>query len=154
MHAGPQTFWNGSPRSHFLSMWTSRLASCCVLDIGGEVRGRILEGRGGEWYGWGGEGKDIGGERRGGEGRGGEGANFTGGILMRELASIQYIHKPSHNVALALETLVLQIQNSEQVKIINSVLWCVLMYCLSGGWHDFMWWQLWTECIWHGLGAY
>ena len=77
-----------------------------------EGRGRILEGRGGIL------------ERRGGEGywRGGEGANFTGGILMRELASIQYIHKPSHNAALALETLVLQIKNSEQVKIINSVL--------------------------------
>ena len=57
----------------------------------GTGRGRILE--------W-----------RGGEGRGGEGANFTGGILMRELASIQYIHKPSHNAALALETFVLQIQ--------------------------------------------
>ena len=54
-------------------------------------------------------------EGRGGEGRGGEGANITGGILMRELASIQYIHKPSHNAALALETLGLQTKNSEQV---------------------------------------
>ena len=41
---------------------------------------------------------------------------------MRVLANIQYIHKPSHNAALAPETLVLQIKNSEQVKIINYVL--------------------------------
>ena len=41
--------------------------------------------------------------------------NFKGGILSRALASIQYIHKPSHNAALALETLVLKIKNSEQV---------------------------------------
>ena len=83
--------------------------------------GRGVEGRGGE--GRGGEGR--GGEGRGGEGRGGKGsegngrewkgANFTGGILMRELASIQYIHKPSHYAVLALETFVLQIKNSEQV---------------------------------------
>ena len=68
---------------------------------GGEGRGGILERRGGEGY-W-----------RGGEGRGG--AHFKGGILIRELASIQYIHKPSHNAALAVETLVLQMKNSEQV---------------------------------------
>ena len=36
---------------------------------------------------------------------------------------------------------------------INSVLWCVVMYCLTGRWNDFMWWQLWTWCIWHVLGA-
>ena len=59
------------------------------------------------------DGKGV--EWRGGEGRGGEGANLTGGILMRELATIQYIHKPSHNAALALDTLVLQMKNSEQV---------------------------------------
>ena len=41
--------------------------------------------------------------------------NFKGGILRRALASIQYIHKPSHNAALAHETLVLQMKNSEQV---------------------------------------
>ena len=41
---------------------------------------------------------------------------------MRVLASIQYTHKPSHNAALALDTLVLQIKHSEQVNIINSVL--------------------------------
>ena len=41
--------------------------------------------------------------------------NFKGGILRRALASIQYIHKPSHNAALALETLVLQMKNSEPV---------------------------------------
>ena len=48
--------------------------------------------------------------------------NFKGGILRRALASIQYIHKPSHNTALALETLVLQMKNSEPVSIINSVM--------------------------------
>ena len=58
-----------------------------------------------------------GGERRGGEGSGGEGANFTAGILMRELASIQHIHKPSHNAALALETLVLQIKKVNRYKL-------------------------------------
>ena len=92
---------------------------------GREWRGR--EGRGRDGRGaWGGEVREIGGGWegywRGGEQRGGEGANFTGGILLRELASIQYIHKPSHNAALALDTLVLQIKNSEQVYIINSVL--------------------------------
>ena len=40
--------------------------------------------------------------------------NFKGGILRRELASIQYIPKPSHTAALALETLV-QMKNNEQV---------------------------------------
>ena len=81
------------------------------------------DGKGGEGSGWEGsggerrEGKEIGGEGKdiGGEVREGEGTNFTGGNMMRELASIQYIHKPSHNAALALETLVLQIKNSEQV---------------------------------------
>ena len=61
----------------------------------------------------GGEGR--GGEGRGGEGRGGEGRGFTGGILRRELASIQYIHKQSHNAVLALDTLVFQMKNCEQV---------------------------------------
>ena len=41
--------------------------------------------------------------------------NFKGGILMRALASIQYIHKPSHNAALAIDTLLLQMKSSEQV---------------------------------------
>ena len=40
---------------------------------------------------------------------------FKGGIPRRALASIQYIHKPSHNVALAIDTLLLQMKNSEQV---------------------------------------
>ena len=40
--------------------------------------------------------------------------NFKGGIMRRALASI-FIHKPSHNMALVLETLVLQMKNSEQV---------------------------------------
>ena len=52
-----------------------------------------MEGRGGAGYWRGGEGS-------GGKGRGG--ANFMECILMRELASIQYIHKPSHNAALPL----------------------------------------------------
>ena len=46
------------------------------------------------------------------------------------LTSIQYIHKPSHNAALAIDSLLLQMKNIEQVPlvyIINSV------YCLSGG---------------------
>ena len=47
------------------------------------------------------------------------------------LTSIQYIHKPSHNAALAIDSLLLQMKNIEQVVplvyIINSV------YCLSGG---------------------
>ena len=72
---------------------------------GGRDGGRGGEGRGGE--GRGGEGR--GGEGRGGEGRDGKGGgNFNVGILRRELASIQYIHKPSHNAPLALDTLVLQ----------------------------------------------
>ena len=44
-----------------------------------------------------------------------------------------FIHKPSHNTNLALETLVLQMKNSEQVQIIYSVLRCVIVYCLKGG---------------------
>ena len=72
------------------------------------------------------------GGREGGEG--GRAGHLMGGTLRRELANIQYIHKPSHNAALALETLVLQIKNSEQVEMINSVLPCILIiYCLSGG---------------------
>ena len=47
--------------------------------------------------------------------------------MRRALASIQYIHKPSHKAALAIDTMLLQMKNSEQVYIINSV------YCLSGG---------------------
>ena len=43
-----------------------------------------------------------------------EGGKLQGRYPDRELASIQYIHKPSHNAALALETLV-QMKNSEQV---------------------------------------
>ena len=54
---------------------------------------------------------DGGTEGGGGQGRAG---NFKGGILRRTLASIQYIHKPSQNAALALETLVLQMKNNEQ----------------------------------------
>ena len=56
-----------------------------------------------------------------------KGGKFKGGILRRTLASIQYIHKPSHNAALSIDTLLLQMKNSEHVYIINDV------YCLSGG---------------------
>ena len=49
---------------------------------------------------------------RAGEGR--EGGKLQGRYPDRELASIQYIHKPSHNAALALDTLV-QMKSSEQV---------------------------------------
>ena len=41
--------------------------------------------------------------------------NFKGGILRRALASIKYIHKPSRNAAHAIDTLLLQMKNSEQV---------------------------------------
>ena len=57
-----------------------------------------------------------GGELGQGEGKGmaGEG-NFKGGIMRGNcMVSIQYIHKPSHNAALVLATLV-QMKNSEQV---------------------------------------
>ena len=64
-----------------------------------------------------GRGMDSGREEASGGGieRGREGAregNFKGGILRRTLASI---HKPSHNAALAIDTLLLQMKNSEQV---------------------------------------
>ena len=55
-----------------------------------------------------------------------EDVRMGGRDTSRELSSeghgIQYIHKPSHNAARAIETLVLQMKNSEQVYIINSVL--------------------------------
>ena len=63
-----------------------------------------------------GRGMDGGREEANGGGieRGREG-NFKGDILRRALqASIQYIHKPSHNAALAIDTLLLQMKNSEQ----------------------------------------
>ena len=43
--------------------------------------------------------------------------NFKGYILGRAMASIQYIHKPPHNAALAIDTctLLIQMKNSEQV---------------------------------------
>ena len=49
------------------------------------------------------------------EGEQGREENFKGGIPKRAQASVQYIHKPFHNTALGLETLVLQMKNSEQV---------------------------------------
>ena len=51
-----------------------------------------------------------------------------------------YSH-PIPQRALAIATLLLQMKNSEHVYIINSV------YCLSGGCHYFMSWQLWHGCI-------
>ena len=53
---------------------------------------------------------------RKGQGRKG---NFKEGTLGRTLASIQHTgHKTTHNLALALETLVLQTKNGERVIII------------------------------------
>ena len=46
---------------------------------------------------------------------GGKGGQFKAGILRRTLVSIQYIHKPSHNAALSIDTLLLQMKTSEQV---------------------------------------
>ena len=94
----------------------SGLSKPCPQGRGGEGRGG--QGRTGKCRG----GQDRSGHGRAGQRGGGEGrANFTAGILRRELASIQYIrhavysHKQSHNAALGLETLVLQMKNSEQV---------------------------------------
>ena len=63
---------------------------------------------------------DSGREEASGEGlseewRGAREGYIKGCILRRALASIQYIHKPSHNAALAIDTLLLQLKNSEQV---------------------------------------
>ena len=41
--------------------------------------------------------------------------HFKGGILRRVLASVQYIHPSSHNTALVIDTLLLQMKNSENV---------------------------------------
>ena len=73
---------------------------------GGLVKGTSEEGTGRDM--------DSGREEvsRGGIERGREG-NFKGGIL--KLASIQYIHKPSDNASLAIDTLLLQMNNGEQV---------------------------------------
>ena len=51
-----------------------------------------------------------------GGGKGTMEGNFKGRILRKALTSIQYIHKPSHNAALAIDTLLLQMKKSEQVK--------------------------------------
>ena len=56
--------------------------------------------------------------------------NFKGGIPRRALSSIQYIHKPSHNGALAIDTLLLQMKNSEEVPYTLYTLCRV--YCLLG----------------------
>ena len=53
-----------------------------------------------------------------GEGEQGREENVKGGIPRRAQASVQYIYKPFHNAALGLETLVLQMENSEQVSIL------------------------------------
>ena len=52
--------------------------------------------------------------RKGGS-KGAREVNFKGGILRRVLASVQCIHKPSHNADLAIDNLLLQMKNSEQV---------------------------------------
>ena len=53
---------------------------------------------------------------------------------METSREVVYIHKPTiHKPALALETLVLQMTNSEHVYIINYVLQCIGMYCLTDG---------------------
>ena len=86
---------------------------------GGRVDEGNERGRDGTRHGWR-EGK-MEGRKRAEEGLSQEGreqgreGNFKGGILRRALASIQYIHKPSHNAGLALETLVLQMKNNELV---------------------------------------
>ena len=103
--------------------------------------GGLIKGRNEAWTARGKDGReaasggDIEREREGasGEGEQGRDDNFKGGIPRRAQASVQYIHKPFHNAALGLETLVLQMKNSEQVYIINSALRCVMMYCLTGG---------------------
>ena len=70
-----------------------------------------MEGMGGEGGREGGsEGGREGGREEGSKGREGRAGHLMGGTLRRELANIQYIHKPSHNPALALETLVLQMK--------------------------------------------
>ena len=81
-----------------------------------------MKGRNEAWTARGKDGREEasgGGIERGSEGarRKGskEGKNFFIGIPRRALASVQYIHKPFHNAALGLETLVLQMKNSEQV---------------------------------------
>ena len=79
------------------------------------MKGTSEEGTGQAW--------PAGGRKRAEDGsseewRGSKGAregNYKGGILRRALASIQYIHKPSHNAALVIDTLLLQMKNSEQV---------------------------------------
>ena len=79
------------------------------------------------------EGMEGGREGGGGAGReqgdGGERGNkeVREGGREHGKGGIQYIHKPSHNAALSIDTLLLQMKNSEHVYIKNDV------YCLSGG---------------------
>ena len=89
-----------------------------LVEEGGMEGGRVAEGnergRDGTRHGQ----REGGSERRRDLARNGGGErerNFKGGTLRRALASIQYIHKPSHNAALAIDTLLLQMKNSEQV---------------------------------------
>ena len=88
-------------------------------------------GRGEEGNDGGGRGEEWRerGRSDGGRGQGREG-NLKGCTLRRTLASIHYAaHKTTHNMALALETLLLQIENDERVYVV----WCVVKYCLTGG---------------------
>ena len=79
---------------------------------------------------------------RKGESKGTREGNFKGGILRMPLASIQYIHKPSHNAALAIDTLLLQMKNSELCVLF--VRWMTLFYVMA-----IMAWvhMAWTRCI-------
>ena len=75
------------------------------LGEGGRVRRREGATERGRGTGRSGGGREIGTE-----------GNFHGCTLMRTLANIQYtLHKTTHNAALAVETLVLEMKNSEQV---------------------------------------
>ena len=59
--------------------------------------------------------------------QGSKGGKLQGRYLEEGTGEYTYIHKPSHQAALAIDTLLLQMKNSEQVYIINCV------HCLSGG---------------------
>ena len=63
------------------------------------------------------------GEVQGGAWEEGKEGNFRGCTMIRTPANIQHaLHKTTHNAALALDTLVLQVKNSEHVYYLNSVL--------------------------------
>ena len=115
--------WIGDTQWAYLVQLGNHTHTRCALSF---TASRLAEGRGGR--GGGGEGRrgvgreGMGGEGRGGEGKGGEeGRGGEDGKLhgrYPEEGTGQYtvfIHKPSHNAALALETSVLQMKNIEHV---------------------------------------